>query len=908
MQGINILGKQELHFATSFGFNNVYPELCNAENQNIHGIQYVGLKGLLEWLELRLGIYQKDANDSVRIAVYKKAVKKARDNHTTLYYSDSYESDGWGTAKQLLYWRDELVLSGFNFRCNEPSVNRLYALSKIEECIEDFILGVNDRWQLVYEEVQRVKSIPLSTLHVYEQVNLLPPFFKKLFLALESKQVDVVEKKRSYSIDGDTDLARFKSACLNPTGAALEAKGDGSLLILKAENDLVLAKTLVNYLGSDTNTVLILENDGEVLERALIHNGHPSLGFVRDATDGNLDQLFKAISVFLWNPLNAERLIQFLTLPIAPLPQRLRLKLAEAFTQVVGTNNKKWNEALSKYLDKSERADKDRKQYELWFERDQVSLKMGASKKQVISLYSDLQQWAERYVARLDKPDLKTSFHSLISKCKNFIQVIDIEFEDTDFLKEIEFNNILEEVEVGQIAKPENKELGSFMHVTSSSNITSDCEQVIWWDFTQQPDPFSYRVKFSQAELENLSDCELYSLESELELWYHKLRNPFLHSSKQIILCIPSKINGELAEPNAMLNDIIASFDNYQKLIVDISFNESESVNFAERKILLSKEEHVALPEKIRPEWNVTIDKPVTRRAHESFSSLNALINYPSEYFLNYILGIRPKDIPQTSISNLLRGNIAHRVAEDLFTKDDTLELSTDELSTRIKELITTVVQNEGLTFLIDKNEIALKQFQKLLHNSLVTLTSIIVSNGWEIYKMEEPVKCDTSKIPLSGFIDLQLKRGEELAIVDLKWGGKSHKSKSLIQERDIQLVLYDQMKKSHAKKIHLAYYIINAGQMLARNRDAFSQAFEISSEKTEIEIKDTIWQKLINTYEERWAEFNRGVIEVGDDCYATYLSSMIYSDEKSYLIPELKSKKKVVNPFSKYKSLKGKA
>ncbi len=905
------IGKQNLHFATSFGFNNVYPRLTR-ENQNIHGEQYVGLKGLLEWLELHLGCYQKDSNDSIRIALYKKAVAKALEENPYLYYADSYDSDGWATAKQLLSWRDELRFAMWDMQCDDSSLQRLYAIASIETHLDDFILGVNDRWLIVLKELMKGdRHIPLDSLYHYEEIDLLHPFFSKLFTALEKRGVELFYHTHTIGYPETRDLDHFKQVLYASTNASrtnkVSAKGDNSIVILRAENDLIIANYLSRYLQAGEETVILLKDRGEILERTMIKNGLPAMGFVRVADEGNLDQLFLSITVFLWKPMNVERLIQYLTLPKAPIASKLRLKLARSLAKVAGINNQEWNDTLKKYFEDSKYGKKAESSYKRWFERSITTNEKGATLTDIVSLYSDLQEWATTQSALTVDDELKTGFHNLITKCQTLIEVIRIEYNDSDIISEIQFANILEEIESQIASKPETAEVGSFFQVNAPGNITDVCRQVVWWNFLETPNPVRYRMTIDIEEQEFLKDkIELYGAEKELEHWYQQLKTPFLRATDQIILCLPQKVNGEIAEPNPLLNDIIASFDQHSKLIIDIDLN-SKAIETLKHVDLVSVDE-VELPGEVAAEWQIQVDQVFKRRELESFSSLNLLYNYPSEYFLQYVLGIRPVEIPEVSVTNLLRGNLAHRIAEQLYKTDKVLELADEKARSLIDKLIHNTIQEEGMIFLLPKNELSFDRFKTKVVKSLMALTEMIKSNGWSIHQVEKKAQKTDLKIPLTGYIDLELKRGDELAIVDLKWGGKSSKSKELKECKDIQLVIYDRMKQSEAKTIHLSYFIISDCIMLSRNTEAFSQAREIGSEFTEVQLRDTLWSKMINTYEERWAEFNKGMIEVGDDVNANSLASTLYiSSEEDYLIPKQSSSKKESNKYSKYNSIKGK-
>jgi len=180
-----------LHFATNFGFDNIYPKFVNQDKQTAHGQIYRGQKGLLELLEEHLGIFDYDVNDAIRIRQYQKAIEDALKENPKLYIAKSFKVDDWGSAKKLLQWRDELQLALWDFQCLDPKAQRLYTLAQIEGFTQKLSKGVNDRWRQIIERVKVVKKLPFTKITIYQPKEFLPPFFTHLFNLIEQKGVEV---------------------------------------------------------------------------------------------------------------------------------------------------------------------------------------------------------------------------------------------------------------------------------------------------------------------------------------------------------------------------------------------------------------------------------------------------------------------------------------------------------------------------------------------------------------------------------------------------------------------------------------------------------------------------------------------------------------------------------------------
>src|SRR5690606_32807697 len=70
-----------------------------------------GPASLLRDLELRLGLPSVELSRSMRIARWSARLAKLADKER--FFSKSYAVDAWGTAAELLAWRDELVEAGW---------------------------------------------------------------------------------------------------------------------------------------------------------------------------------------------------------------------------------------------------------------------------------------------------------------------------------------------------------------------------------------------------------------------------------------------------------------------------------------------------------------------------------------------------------------------------------------------------------------------------------------------------------------------------------------------------------------------------------------------------------------------------------------------------------------------------
>ncbi len=74
----------------------------------------VGNTGLLAELELRGGLSRRHLSPTEREANYYNLMKSYIRRHPGCFIQQSFDVDEFGVASELLHWRDELVLCGWN--------------------------------------------------------------------------------------------------------------------------------------------------------------------------------------------------------------------------------------------------------------------------------------------------------------------------------------------------------------------------------------------------------------------------------------------------------------------------------------------------------------------------------------------------------------------------------------------------------------------------------------------------------------------------------------------------------------------------------------------------------------------------------------------------------------------------
>lgn len=167
-----------------------------------------GDAGLLEQLLMRAGLPQTIADEEdkedTRIAPYREALQAQADSP----FVDSLAADPTGTAKQLLQWRDMLVMAGWKAEMTADSKNaKLRVLSACDKAISAYPSKA-DRWRQVLDKLQAGEEILQKgdTIEVRVPSALIHPIIKAVLdllhaeYKMEQRDVALEAKKHECTI------------------------------------------------------------------------------------------------------------------------------------------------------------------------------------------------------------------------------------------------------------------------------------------------------------------------------------------------------------------------------------------------------------------------------------------------------------------------------------------------------------------------------------------------------------------------------------------------------------------------------------------------------------------------------------------------------------------------------------
>lgn len=305
-----------------------WPETIDGAQANL-GDVVVGPAGLLGVLEIRLGLTGPEAPPALRIAQYLVRLRAADDGNR--FYSRPLAADGWSVARVILEWRDALVEAGWSGAVLGGG-ERLDALAVVERVPAPLAPGRADRLRAVLAalagEGGEVVTAPAAELRLATPADLLPAAWQRLIGRLAA---------------GGTRILPCRDPL--PLGDRL----GGTITVLEADDEWLAAETVAGWLAAapqDNHGVVILRGQRTtLLDEACRRLGLPRVGGAGRSPWRAAVQVLPLAFAALWEPLDAHRLMELLTLPQSPIPSGVAEAFADALAEAPGVGGPAWQAA-----------------------------------------------------------------------------------------------------------------------------------------------------------------------------------------------------------------------------------------------------------------------------------------------------------------------------------------------------------------------------------------------------------------------------------------------------------------------------------------------------------------------------------------------------------------------------------
>lgn len=831
------------------------------------GVWYVGPQRFIQLFEGYLGLGANVPNvDYLRVEQFRQLLQADLAQHPNVFYAASFQADPFATAGELLSRRDELMLAGWDFQPVGNLPARLQAMVRLRQ-LESTTLppGFADRFDAVYRALL-LRKHPIHAIQVQEPSVLITPAWHRMFDRLLQMGVSVTfGTPVAPQASAQTDLGRFQRI-IQASGKAekIPLQGDGSLILVHGKRDTDLAAFAASWLRKhpDQKPCLLLSGTARTLDDALVREGLPSLGLQTVSLARPALQVLKLAPVFLWEPLDPYKTLEFVSLALKPLDEELASRIAQQMAQTPGVFSESWSQMLGQYFAELEAEGKPvqpiREPYRFWFERRRFDSNSTAPKAEALAIFSRVSDWAKQL---LRSGEGGISLNILSAQAGRIVELLEALPETT--LTRLQLERIVRTIFEPAPLQLRPQEAGSLQTLQAPGATIRPVDALLWWNFSQsEPDYFFSRWSKSERDwLEAIGiTLESPALQNQLLVWQRKL--PVLQSRHRLILVEPELVEGKQMQAHPLLGALEAGFSNLDAIRFDIDTETGSILSELQPTPvyeLLPLQKPGAPPVFIQ----VPARAKMEVRETESFSSLETLLYYPYQWVFRYKLQLRKSAILGIVDERALAGNLAHRFFELLLREKELLNWSSSAIEGFIDAQAPELLRQEGAVLLLYGREPERVKLIRNIKRAALSLVDVLQRNGWKVKATEESLEGAFEDRALKARADLILERPGELAVVDLKWGGATYRQGLIKNEEDLQLVLYTYLLKQPGAAVHSAYFILEQGKMIARNQLGFRDVQPIQPGVDHEEVHQRILNRVRKTLTWRIEQLSGGRIEV---------------------------------------------
>lgn len=888
--------------------------------------------GLVNLLELRLGLHYEDMPEQQRTARYYEAMSIYIQSNPDDILAESFRTSGLSTAKAVLSWRDELRMAQWDFDGADIS-RRLNSIIGIEEIFrKESGCDLAGRIHIVTDQVcsQKLDCRDMK-LVVPVETSLLKPAVGTLVdvLCEYGASVSILPKAET----GNNNLNTVRELLTEGIGKdiILDPK-DESFLIWSFPDEHKAGEYLAAK-GDDIADVWI-NADNKQMDNWLSLMGKEVSGSSMGKCSPQVTQLFIMGLGLFSSPLNVNTLIEWLNMPVHPIDGYSRGKLAETIVSEGGYRNDACRETVRRYID-GEFIFLDEEQRKLP-EDEQKKLRQKDLKKRrrnaevflppfesaggdirteaLKTFLSELASWARQRAHVISEEDGNIMWVEQLCSVAEMsdallILVGTVKTGTMDF-KTLDswVSSIYRKVQFTHTVA----EAGSRDTVDSPAKVISVAQRTIWLGVEgDSPSPLECSFLYP-TEKEALAGERLinpWKKENENRYNQANLYNPLLRTSGQLILVICERRSGALTEKHPMIVRLEQQVKNLDAVIRYPKLKAKELREVMEvdnggvaAEISFAGAEHIRWPD------------------HMSPTSIGTLAEYPFDYLMERLLHIETDENAQMADVKTTMGNVAHAVIEALFSPGkDSRTASPEEIKSRIatgfEKTYARTVEAKGAVLLLAENKLKEKLLHEQLGHCLDILVEILMDNrlkvtGCERYVEEDmglglPQKTDSNgnilKRDILGYIDMTLEdECGHPVVFDFKWtSSKNYYQGLLTENRSVQLELYRHMLTRCAKDNveRVAYFLMPAGRLYSKEHFNGRHCIHLDPANT-----DNIVEKLRNSIIYRKHQIDSGVIETnGGFDFLQYVKDT----EAMNLFPLRKDEElgiKQENDFSNYK------
>lgn len=817
------------------------------------GEPILGPLGLLNLLETRLGLLRAECTQAQRVTQYRECLKRC--DTPDRFYHASFGIDPIGTSASLLSWRDAWYLHGWNGEAASGSGIRIADMAAVEVATCSLLVpSIGERLVRVAEFLTRQQS-RIESIELVDPMEAFPKRWREVLAKLPIRSV------RSFApaADVNTVLGKLQIALKSahegkkPNGK-IAWSDDGSLRVVRGETGLVAARWVAQaFAAHEGEIAIVAEQDRSLLDATLDAVDIARQGFQDSSPLAPALQVLPLALATIWEPLDVYALLQFLSLPIGPVPGYARRRLAEVIAESPGISGPRWREAIEEIEARyPERAADIRKAVSFWVEHPRHNPAQGAPVAVLLQRTRGVRDYFAAGIADQD-PNRRAASATGYAQSSTVAAALDALARHGEIsITPAELEALVSQCTArGAPNFAMHAQVGCVPAVSDPGVLVEPFDRVVWWQMGASSLPGHY--PWSRSEMDSLARAgtELPPLSDLLARRGEDWLRPILNARKQLVLVLPPP--GEEIHP---------LWQEIQWFVDGVRPEPLEDLVTGRAGKQLPEVAHTPLPQRKRW-WNLPPEVTISLRPQESYSSLNAFLNAPYQWVLKYKARLNPSNLLAVADENLLYGNLAHRLIDRFFRIDGAQALRGDALKAWFSREFATVVTEEGAVLLMPGRRSDYERLRSVLERAIGEIQRQFGAAGVDAVESERNLAGTFPGGALEGKADLVVRnKSGQRAIVDMKWSGANNFQGQLAKNRHLQLAIYAEMLRQETGAWpQVSYFILEASRLLAPDKAFFPEARLVQSGATG--STPLLWDQFIAAWRWRRAQIDVGMIEV---------------------------------------------
>lgn len=829
------------------------------------GERYVGVLGLIEELELRLGLAGLWPSEfERRLACLNTLRSRAGKN---AFWAQSYAADPLGVASELLLRRDEVVAAGARTHIRDSAgvPSRIAELSQIDANLPDdspVKHGPADRMDaLVRAMAAGERPVGLHALRSLEPRDLLPTGVDRLFTALERTGVPVSFESLKSAAPRCSRLGAAQRLIAGEVDDGATVAGDDGTLVFAtsqtANDGIELVTRFLRDRGpGETGEIAVVTDAAHrwYLAEALAADGSPSTGATDDAGMPDLAAL-SLIPCLITSPRDPQKLVSLLMSGASPVDSSLSWRLARALESEPGIGSASWEDARRRWEEKTtDRAARAAgfASYERW---------LGAHAPPRTPAGSPLP--APHVIALYERASDSYRSGSPLARCASGIARAVEAVYGSGEITAAEVTRIARATVETEARAHRGRQAASAGGFSGMAEILGDPQLLLWCPATSDDILTSEFWRSEELEWLARNGTPVQPASAAADRAYHAAVRGFLRCRGRCLAVLPALDGSQAVREHPVAVASRALLERAGQAVQTVPLARAlEELGGAGAGSVVLREEHpvVALPSR-GPTWELGKGTIPRRENPESPTSLEKLWKYPYGYVAGRIAGLRRASLGALASGPLLLGNVLHAAVAEYFTDGPG---GAGDPERWIADRLPGILDRIGLPLLQPGTTAERSAVSRAIRSTISVLSREFAHRGATAVRFEvSPDPVTLGPIQVRGRVDVYATGRADPAVIDLKWGGATRRRREVAEGSDMQLSVYALLVGHGAGDLDIGYLIGSRGELVAHGGSGFHHAFEPEESLPTRESVPALLARLEETVRWRRDQLDAGTVEL---------------------------------------------